>query len=114
MKARKIFVFFGVRLAWVSSRNCQSTNLSPNPAVSAHRVKSDIKPIGNWQVAPAEKKELSQIFASATADANAIAPSLDAGAQHQTVHNALRAELEVSSPNIRTRHMARPLTQTEG
>src|SRR5207253_2189888 len=78
----------------------QGTN-SPKAAVNFDLKKVGIKAIGDWQIDPVQTQELDQIFASAAAAANAISPSVDAGAQQHAVNNALRAELETFLSNHR-------------
>jgi hypothetical protein len=102
MEIRKSAFSVAVFLACASNALCQTTNPPPAVAPDAHIKHAGVQVIGNWQVDPAETQELDQMFATATAAADSITPSVDAGAQRHAVNNSLRAELEnflIEHPN---------------
>lgn len=83
-------IAFGCLLNLETS-NAQNTNDVPS---DQYLEKARVKPIGNWQVDPAETQELNQDYAAAIAAANSIAPGPDWGAKRQAVDNVLRQQLE--------------------
>jgi hypothetical protein len=91
MKSLSWSFLFLFSTAVLSHLAAQTTN---QPASDVVLVRFGVRPIGNWQVDPVETQELNQIFNDATAAANSIPPSVDAGVQRHAVDNSLRNALE--------------------
>ena len=80
-------------LVYAASLNGQTTNPPASPS-DALLKNAGIKPIGDWQVDPAETAYLNSLFTQASAAADAIVPGPDASAQRRQIDNLLRQELE--------------------
>ena len=97
-----IVYFAVVCFVRASATSAQQTNSPPAAASGQALRRAGIKPIGDWQVDPAETQELNQLYAAASAAANSIPSSPDWGAQRRAVDNSLRQEIEnflIAHPN---------------